>query len=279
MHFKLLITQQTPFRGRNLIQALLRGAMAAGVSAEIVGQHSADPESVLMLYGMGGADRLPLAESQVRSGGRLVVFDAGYWDRALTDNARRYRVSIDGLHPPAFVMKGNRPDPSRWQCSGLSITNTGGNPGGPILLAGNGPKSNAIGAQGWSEMKSREIRAAFPGRKIAYRPKPKKPAERGVSCDLVSTCSIEQAVAGASLVVCRHSNVAVDACRAGVPVVCEDGAAAAIYPSLLADAENQPDEQTRIEFLHRLAWWQWSPDECARGAVWPWLIGVLNAGV
>jgi hypothetical protein len=57
---------------------------------------------------------------------------------------------------------------------------------------------------------------------------------------------------GCSLVVCRHSNVAIDACIAGVPVECDDGAAFALYRN-----GPQPDENARREFLGRLAWWNW----------------------
>ena len=42
---------------------------------------------------------------------------------------------------------------------------------------------------------------------------------------------IDQALTGCSLVVTWHSNVAVDAIRMGIPVVCRDGAAAAVCPS------------------------------------------------
>jgi len=75
--------------------------------------------------------------------------------------------------------------------------------------------------------------------------------------------------------VCRHSNVAIDACRLGIPVVCEDGAAASIYPSRLEDEAQQPSEEARRQFLHRVAHWQWSESEIARGAPWPWLVRQL----
>jgi hypothetical protein len=98
-----------------------------------------------------------------------------------------------------------------------------------------------------------------------------------VICDATAANDkIEAVLASASLVVCRHSNVAVDACRMGIPVVCNDGAAAAIYPSRLEDEAMQPSFETRAEFLRRLAWWQWSAAEMSSGAIWPWLTGVLN---
>ena len=71
-----------------------------------------------------------------------------------------------------------------------------------------------------------------------------------------------------------HSNVGVDACRMVVPVVTDDGAAAAIYPRRLEDWENQPSESTRTEFLDRLAWWQWSANESR--SMWNWLLAQLG---
>lgn len=225
--------------------------------------------ATLVLYGLGGGDKMEVAN---RHKGHVLSWDAGYWDRSLDLRNRKYRVSLNGLHPATYVMRGPSPTGERFSDSGLKVEQRG-DPAGPILLVGNGPKSNAIGAAGWSAKKSKELRQLFPGRKIVYRPKPKRPAEPGVSCDAVSLAPIEKALLNVSLVVCRHSNVAVDACRWGIPVVCEDGAARAIYPNTY-DGE-QPDEATRLDFLHRLAWWQWSARELEKGLHWKWLLSIL----
>lgn len=278
MRFNVLITPRMMSGGALLLRCLLEGAQRVGVDAQLVRQYRYQPGAVLITYGMGGPDRLPHAKEQLARGGRVIAFDAGYWHRKLSDMQRCYRVSLDGLHPPRFIMRGKNPGPARWLESGLKITK-GGDLAGPILLAGNAPKSIAIGAGGWTAAKAAQIRKHYPGVSIAYRPKPKKPPETGIDYDLISMGNTAAEVAKASLVVCRHSNIAVDACMAGVPVVCDDGAAAAIYPHELARAGEQPSAETRLEFLHRLAWWQWSPAECRAGDVWPWLLGVLSEDV
>jgi hypothetical protein len=275
MRFQVLITPRMMPGGAKLLRCFVDGARRAGIDVKAVTHYRFMKDTVLVTYGMGGADRLPYAMDQLARGGRLVVFDAGYWHRKLSDMQRCYRVSIDGLHPPTLIMRGGYRGADRWNESGLSITH-GGDATGPVLLVGNAPKSIAIGAMGWTQDMAVQIRATFPDRQIAFRPKPKKPAEKGIDYDSLSTGNIDMEVAKASLVVCRHSNVAVDACRSGVPVVCQDGAAAAIYPRTLATAANQPDTATRREFLHRLAWWQWSPAECLAGDIWPWLTEVLS---
>lgn len=252
-----------------MLEALQRGGVAAGFDARLVDHGAIRPKAWLFVYGLGGLDRV-----QYASRWRLVAFDLAYWDRK--GAARKYRVAIGGFHSPEHVGGDRYRGPSRWKQSGLSIAAKGGTTDGPILLVGNGPKSTAVGASGWAAAKSRELRQAFPGRKIWYRPKPGRHGEPGVACDAVVTEEPIDAVLGrVALVVCRHSNVAVDACRLGVPVVCDDGAAAAIYPRHWSD--EQPDLETRTKFLHRLAWWQWSPGECETALFWDWLKDQMGA--
>ena len=253
-------------RAQGLMRAAIEGAR--GLDARGLSGTPRD-DAYVVLYGLGGRDRVHYANRE-----RLIAFDAGYWDRKGPD--RKYRVAIGGFHSPQHIMRGPYPGDGRWGASGLSIAPDRDSKG-PILLVGNGPKSNAVGSGGWSAAMSRELRKRFPGRKVLNRPKPKKPMEQGVSHDGIASGAIDDVLRGVSLVVCRHSNVAVDACRMGVPVVCEDGAAAAIYPQRLGDAENQPGLDMRTEFLHRLAWWQWSAAECRSGQFWGWMVGVLNA--
>jgi hypothetical protein len=174
-------------------------------------------------------------------------------------------MAVNGHHPKD-VMAGPDPGSDRFSAAGLPMGSVA-DPEGPIMLVGIGPKSNAVGADGWTRNKARELTALFPGRKIVYRPKPNKPLE--VEHYPLSTGPIDRALEGISLVVCRHSNVAVDACRMGVPVVCDDGAAAAIYPKRLSDKDKQPSEAVRMEFLRRLAWWQYSQDEPE--LIWQWI--------
>lgn len=268
MRFDMLITPGTVIKGRRLVEAACEGARLRGHDARIVSgdiRHNA----VLLLYGLGGPDRLPVAERHMAAGGRLVAFDLGYWDRKVVQ--RKFRVSIDGFHCPQLIMLGLRPGAQRWMQSGQRIERWG-NPDGCVLLIGNAPKSNAIGAAGWSWRMSREIRRLMPKARIIYRPKPSRPAEADILCNMIEhDRAIDDVLNGVSLVVCRHSNVAVDACRLGVPVVCEDGAAAAIYPHTLEERHHQPSPALRREFLHRIAWWQWTTEEVKGLDFWHWM--------
>ncbi len=267
MRVDFLITQLTPPRGAKVLMAAYEGAHGCRIDARIIRSGSARPDAWLVLYGLGGPDRFRYVDRP-----NLMAFDIGYWERELP--ARKYRVSLNGLHPRGLVMRGARPSPQRWALSGLPILSIPVPKDGPVMLVGNGPKSTAIGAAGWAAAKSRELKAA--GLRVVYRPKPGRALERDVVCDGVVTGPIEDELRKVSLVVCRHSNVAVDACRLGVPVACEDGAAAAIYPRELANRDAQPSLEQREEFLHRLAWWQWTAEECRSGGFWHWAQGVMR---
>lgn len=270
MQIDVLNTPQTAPKGRGMLKALY--SSGKGLDIRWVESGPIRPNSWLVLYGLGGPDRVMHATRE-----RLIAFDLGYWERY--GDRRKYRAAIGGFHSPQLIMLGPKPDRSRWLSSGLQIAQSGGDKRGPILLVGNAPKSIAIGAGGWAAAKSGELRQRFKGRSILYRPKPGKPPEQGIDCDGIATEDIEQLLKKCSLVVCRHSNVAVDACRLGVPVVCDDGAAAAIYPQSLDEADMQPDMIARTEFLHRLAWWQWNRQECEAGEFWRWFRTKLENGL
>lgn len=269
--YHVMTSKGMPVKASNLLRAIFDAGRARSMPIT-VGDGYRDCK-MLITYGMGGADRLPVCKRHVAAGKTLVAFDLGYWDRKRTIAGRKFRLSINGFHP-VDVMCGPVPAPARWNAAGLDI-HRDRVIAGPIMLVGNAPKSVAIGAAGWTERKSREIRAVFPGAKILYRPKPKRPHEPGVLFDEISTGSIDLELGRVSLVVCRHSNVAVDACRIGVPVVCDDGAAACIYPQRLQDYLEQPDFARRSEFLHRLAYWQWSANEAKQ--FWDWLFSAFPA--
>jgi hypothetical protein len=55
-------------------------------------------------------------------------------------------------------------------------------------------------------------------------------------------------------VCCFHSSVAVDAVVAGVPYEAEEGAATWLLGKPFTT-------ESRLDFMRRLAWWQWRPSE------------------
>jgi hypothetical protein len=107
---------------------------------------------------------------------------------------------------------------------------------------------------------------------VVYRTKPRLPGKNldRVKWPFISTGEfVVDALRGASLVICRHSNVAIDACIAGVPVECEDGAAYWLYRR-----GSVPTVAQRLDFLHRLCWWQWRFSEMDKA--WLFLQSMLT---
>lgn len=252
MDCELLISPQESQTGRAILTAMQE---ASPIRLRVGGEYRGG-SPLLMFWGIGRKGYAQARTRQLAAGGRVVVWDMGYFGRSKTTGY--CRVSIDHEHPQAYLDR-TVPDKSRWRAHKIELRQDA-NRYGPILLIGMGPKSHAfLGTQGWEERKFMELKKRFPSKRIILRRKPTK-ADRAAP--------IDYALKGVSLVVCRHSNVAVDACIAGVPFECEDGAAVWLHGKPYTP-------ENRLDFLRRLSWWQWKPDEAA--SAWAFLLGVLNA--
>lgn len=234
---------RTPLRAQRFMAAMAEVAPAGTVgTTSYLGRHRG-----LMLYGPGALHRLPIIERHRQAGGVVATWDLGYWDR---DNSMR--LAVNTLHPTATQLAMAPEGPGRREYE----LREDADPAGPVMLVGLGPKSvlayDVGGSMAWETKKLRELQRRFPGREIRWRPKGHHPTPlEGTTT--VHGNSIEDALRGCSLVACRHSNVAVDAAVAGVPVECEDGAAFALYRD-----NPTPTREQRAEFLRRLSFWEWS---------------------
>lgn len=236
--------------GQPLLRCLADSAIACGVRVTMRRSYAGNSHT-LALYGVGSPAQAPIRKLHLARGGRALLWDAGYWQRAGADGY--YRLSIDRDHPTPALIEATPDDPTRFDALRLRLTDEA-QPAGPIILVGLGKKSRSyLRAPDWEARKLDELRQRFPGRKIIYRPKPRHPyPDIGIPADGITP--IAKLLHGASLVVCRHSNVAVDATLAGVPSESEDGAALWL--------RGRPfDPATRLSFLRRLAHWQYRPSE------------------
>lgn len=237
-------------RGTRIMRAMIDSAEEAGIGVKVTGTYQGNSE-LLMTWGLGHLGRRTGIDTHLAKGGRVIGFDMGYWDRA-----ESMRLTIDHDHPRELP----EVPADRWEAAGIELRNDH-DPKGPIILVGLGRKTRKqFGYAGlaWEIRKLAAIRAAYPGRPILYRPKKMERLQGIRSLD----GPIEQAIKGASLLVCKHSNVAIDACIAGIPVVCEDGAAATLYGNDLSNPV-VPSPDQRRDFLTRLAYWNYRPDEAA----------------
>lgn len=242
---------------------MLRALVAtAPDGADVVQQYSGQ-RRLLMLYGPGSPVRLPIVRRHLKMGGRVAMWDLGYWDRS-----ESLRLGIDALHPTPTQIAD-----SPAQARRTFELRDDANPDGPILLIGLGAKSVFAYDLGrtlaWEQAKALELRERFPGRQILWRPKGDKVLPL-LDLPLQHGMPIEEAMRGCSLVVCRHSNAAVDACISGIPVECEDGAAAALYLGNPA-----PTREQREDFLARLTWWNWNRAEAVEA--WRWIERVTES--
>jgi hypothetical protein len=231
------------------------------VPARALETYSPEKE-LLVTYGTGHALRRPWWQQHRRRGERCLGLDLGYWDRSGDDAGMRFTIDTD--HPPQFL----RPEPAgRWDGRCVGLREDAGD--GPVLLIGQGAKAVQVRGERPLQWEMTQLRR-FKDRPLMFRPKRRgEPVPQGVAVSRHET--IEEALQGVSLVVCRHSNVAVDACIAGVPVECEGGAAHALY----RETPNPPPAE-RLAFLRSLAWWNWRPSEAAQA--WKYMLERIECG-
>lgn len=213
-----------------------------------------------LLWGPGHPNRQAEMKRLLGQGRRVIALDLAYWSRD-----RKIRVSIDAPHPQAWVMRRDWPiERLNEDCPPIYDA---WNPEGPVMVAGIGRKATIQYGGGvveaWEQDMASQCRRR--GWKVMRRQKPITAQEIG---------QIDRALSGCSLVVTYHSNVAIDAIRLGIPVVCKDGAAAAISLDQIPEVVEQVPREYRLRFLRNLAWFQWDPAREA-AACWTWLRELL----
>jgi len=237
--------------GEPMLLALAEGARAAGDQVEETTQFRGKSDW-LVLFGVGAAVNDQARKAQIARGGRVLHWDLGYFDRKKI--VGHVRMSIDSDHPQQWLDR-TEPNPERWGGMGVKLRSDS-NPSGPILLVGLGRKSREyLKETMWERSMHARLRVRFPGRRIIFRPKGRDPLR--LKCEIDAATPFADLLRGASLVVCRHSNCAVDATIAGVPFEAENGAAMWLQQRDFTPAN-------RLEFLQRLSMWQWRATEAAQ---------------
>lgn len=207
-------------------------------------------------------------------GETVVIFDCGYFNREKNfGHDRQFRLSINEYHPTRLPEAPG----DRWGRLRISAQNLH-DPHGHILLVGRGRKTRirfGCCSPDWEMEAIQKLKAHYPGRKIIYRPK-KNPRERIDGAETNGTSSIPELLKGCSLVYTQASNVGNEAVMYGIPVVTEGGPASDYCPTNIIPNIKPLREAERIDFLHRLAYWQWSINDIKSGAFWPWLFAEIE---
>jgi hypothetical protein len=259
MRVRFLIQPHFRVRPRRFMAQLQE--TAARTNARVFsGTHYVDFDGLMVVYGAGRPETADAVQKHRDRGQRSVCWDVGYWGKG-------FRLALDGHHPAALPqVSGKRPAPALREEY---------DPAGPIILVGMGPKSRHM-AQTWEHDALERIRAVYPDRRVIFRPKPNRPHPDLPDVEADGVTEIEDLLRGASLIVCRHSNVGVDACIAGIPVVAEAGAPALLYGNDLANPV-QPTPDQRRDFLARLAWLNWRDEESMGSSLWDWIVRYVGA--
>lgn len=247
MRVEILTGAPMAARGERMLAAMIA---AAPMKCRVGAVYKGDCD-LLMVYGTGHPIRRPWWNEHLRSGRHTVGWDLGYWNR----DKQTMRLTIDADHPHKLIATE---DPEAWDLAGIELRNDS-KPAGPVIIVGMSAKANRIHLMGrlhWELRAARQAQKLWPQREVLYRPK--RESDPPLPGFKTARGPIEDALLGASMVLCRHSNVAVDACIAGVPVRCEDGAAYALYQHGEA-----PTPEQRLNFLRSLAHWQYTPDGAA----------------
>lgn len=280
---EILINENTRKRGDIMLRSLACSAQENGIACKITKKYSSKLKNI-MLWGVGDHDRNLIFLDHIKNGGDAFCWDMGYWhSRSGSDVSNAYnRFSKNHFHPQALLLDLELKEgyKDRFDLHDSLVFRDVYDENGPIILVGNGPKTCAhlgINRGSWEAKALARIVEKFgKKKKIIFRPKPNNDYESldGVTVDQLS--SIDDLMCGASLVVCRHSNVAVDAIRNGIAVSCEDGAANAVYND---DLSNKPISlDIAKDFLAKLAWFNYSPVQGATGVFWKFAIehGVIS---
>ncbi len=263
-------------RSATVCRAMFNGIAATGDSVSIVSpfNYRGIPKSrVAVFYGLQG--RLArLFKDYVQAGRTAVYIDLGYWQRK-PEGKRRFegfhKIVINDRHATAYFQKVAHPA-DRIEALGIRAA-PWRSPGSKILVAGMGPKGarfEGFEPRAWEKQTIAELRR-HTKRPIIYRPKPNWPSAKpieGALFDAPGATSLDRLFEDTHAAVVWHSNVAIDALVAGVPIFAHHGAASVLGLSDLSQIEQPIRPDGREQWLADLAYTQWSVEEMDRGLPW-----------
>jgi len=222
-----------------------------------------------VIYGMRHFGKRIIAEHE-RRGIPCIAIDLGYIKRAMRSNGYEgyWQVSKGGLN----WLPDDAPS-DRWEALDLDYPKPRG--GDYLLICEQTPNdaSHGMDLNELNEWMNKAVqRCEELG--IPYK-KRRHPMNKDIPQEELPDCPIEDDLEGAFAVYCHNSNVGNDALLAGIPVICDTACEYAPTYSELAYNEIQPNityPEGIENYLHRLAYAQWTRDEIANGKAFDYVL-------
>lgn len=261
-------------REQALADAFLTGARLHGCKTKARAL-CADPDvSGADAIAMVGVKSKALFEATRRAGAVPIMLDKGYVrTRASGQRVWEYwRVSVGAHHPTGRSLMRRKFPSDRWDALGLDIAPWRKH-GNHIVVAGSSAKyHNFYGLDGPNRyyVELVEYLRELTKRPIVYRPKPSFKDAQPIPGTRFSDSdeTIRDALWGAHALVTHGSNACFEAALMGVPsIVLGTAVAAPISSTTLEDVED-PIQGKREQWLHNLAYHQWTEDEMREGQAW-----------
>lgn len=246
--------------GRTQAQLVERGLRNHGIEPLWRRIYQWEPSDLAIIW---GHKQTKLIASQREAGGDYLVMELGYFgDR----RGKFVSLGFNGLNGHAEFHAKNMPG-DRWEKHGVPVApwKTGGE---YVLVmgqvAGDASLATCPDYPRWLVQACEKAKAY--GLPVYFRPHPlqrvadKVPVQR-------KTGPLDQALAGAAAVIAWNSNSLVDAALAGVPVIAGDRGSMA-WPVAAHGIGDPLYRPSRTQWLHDLAYCQWTHDEIASGEAW-----------
>lgn len=271
MRYVNVYYSKSNMRSRVVAQAMARGIRNA--SSDRVQMLPSDnykgiDSDIAVFYGL--SDRLSEIMQDYSAQAVAVHIDLGYWRRRIATRYDGYhKITINSRHPDAYF-RNKKHSHFRFNQLGLRVDPWQNNTK-HIMVAGMSAKA-AI-AEGFSpeewEKRTIERLRSITDRKIIYRPKPNWSGATLIQgTEFQRNIDLRVALCNCHAVVTHHSNVAVDALLAGVPVFCERGVASvmSVNDYNMIETPLRPDD--RNAWANDVAYCQWSLSEMSSGLPW-----------
>lgn len=227
--------------------------------------HLVPKADLFMAYGWVNR---PMFEAYRRAGLDFVYIDLGYWarKRARSDYGGLHKVVVNGRHATSYFRDRPRPHDRLEQAPTIQPWRQGNR----IILAGLSAKG-AVGSGmrplAWEHEMIAAIRKVS-RRPITYRPKPSWRDARPIEGTTFSPGEqpIEEVLRGAHALVTLHSNAALDALAAGVPVHAVEGLSS-VMSTPIEEIETPHRPSDREQFFADVSYCHWTRQEISNGIV------------